>query len=141
MTPTDARPHDHRGLDVLTAAECDELLATTAVGRVAFMSAGEPLVLPVNHAFHNGAVVFRTTVGEKLAAAQRGAAMSFEIDSWDVSTQRGWSVVVRGTSGAVYDADEVAELEALGLMSWASSGLGAKWIRIRPTEITGRALR
>ncbi len=140
MTTADA-PQDHRGLEVLSPGECDRLLGTTPVGRVAFMSKGEPLVLPVNHAYVDGAIVFRTTVGEKLAAAQRGAPMSFEIDGWDAATQTGWSVVVRGVSEAVYASGDVERYESLGLISWAAPGLEARWVRIRPSEITGRALR
>lgn len=105
------------------------------------MSKGEPLVLPVNHAYVDGAVVFRTSVGEKLAAAQRGAPMSFEVDDWDAATRSGWSVVVRGTAEVVYEPEIVERYESLGLVSWASPGHEARWVRIRPTEVTGRALR
>ena len=131
---------DHRDLVVLTIDECNDRIMQAPVGRVAFMSKGDPLVLPVNHAFVNGSIVFRTSIGEKLAAADRRAPVSFEVDGWDVSGRSGWSVVVRGTAERVDDAQEVEELENLGLVSWASPN-AAKWIRIRPTEITGRSLQ
>lgn len=138
---TSARPQDRRGLQVLSPEECNRLLDSTAVGRVAFMSKGEPLILPVNHALVDGTIVFRTTVGEKLDAARQRAPMSFEVDGWEPEARRGWSVVVRGTAEAVYEPAEVERLDALGLVSWAKPGVNAQWVRLRPTEISGRALR
>ena len=126
---------------MLPPEECDRLLGLAPVGRVAFMSNGEPLIVPVNHAFVDGMIVFKTTVGEKLAAAERQAPMSFEVDGWDTTERTGWSVIVRGTAERIYNTDVEARLEALGLVSWAKPGSAGRWVRIRPTEITGRALR
>jgi nitroimidazol reductase NimA-like FMN-containing flavoprotein (pyridoxamine 5'-phosphate oxidase superfamily) len=131
---------DHRDLIVLSVEECNQRIQEAPVGRVAFMSKGEPLVLPVNHALVDGVIAFRTSIGEKLDAADRRAPMSFEVDDWDASGPSGWSVVVRGVAERVDEPDEIEDLEALGLVSWASPS-SAKWIRIRPTEVTGRALR
>ena len=141
MDATSDHPTDRRGLAVLSPAECDGLLESSVVGRVAFISGGAPLILPVNYAYDRGAVVFRTTVGEKLAAADREEPMAFEIDGWDPATEAGWSVIVRGRSERIYDADELEHLEGLRITSWAKPGVNARWIRIRPSEVTGRALR
>ena len=141
MDETPEHTTDRRGLAVLSPAECHDLLDGEPVGRVAFLSSGTPLVLPVNYALDDTSIVFRTTVGEKLAAADRREQMAFEIDGWDVETQTGWSVVVRGTAERVFDDEEIARLEGLGVTSWAKPGLRARWIRLRPSEITGRAVR
>ncbi len=136
-----SEPTDRHGLEILTSDECDRLLARGVIGRIAFVAAGEPVILPVNYRYHRGMIVLRTGRGEKLDAAGLAAPCAFEVDDWDEATRQGWSVVVRGTMEEVYRPDEVAELEALGLRPWASPEVRHIWIRIRPDEITGRRLR
>ncbi len=58
-------PTDHRRLRVLTVDECDELLEATPIGRVAFINAGQPVILPVTYAYRNRSIVFRTGIGAK----------------------------------------------------------------------------
>jgi nitroimidazol reductase NimA-like FMN-containing flavoprotein (pyridoxamine 5'-phosphate oxidase superfamily) len=132
---------DRTGLEVLSAQECDRLLAENVIGRVAFVADGEPVVLPVNYRLHRGAVVFRTARGEKLEAAARRAPVAFEIDGWDPDTQTGWSVLVRGVAEEVLDEDQVAELETLGLRPWADSPQRRIWVRIRREDVTGRRVQ
>lgn len=132
------RPHDHIGMEVISAAECDDLLSSAPIGRIAYLSDGEPVILPVNYGWHQGSVVFRSAIGSKLDAAIRHVPMAFEIDSWEPGHHRGWSVLVRGTATEVVESSEVEELEKLGLVSWV--GELDRWIRIRPDEITGRRI-
>ncbi len=138
---SDLPPMDRTGLEVLSAQECDRLLAENVIGRVAFVADGEPVVLPVNYRLHRGAVVFRTARGEKLEAAARRAPVAFEIDGWDPDTQTGWSVLVRGVAEEVLDEDQVAELETLGLRPWADSPQRRIWVRIRREDVTGRRVQ
>ena len=49
-------PLDHSGLGVLSTRECFDRIAGTPVGRIAFVSNGDPLILPVNHALDGDAV-------------------------------------------------------------------------------------
>jgi nitroimidazol reductase NimA-like FMN-containing flavoprotein (pyridoxamine 5'-phosphate oxidase superfamily) len=42
--------------------------------------AGLPAIIPVNYRFIDGAVVFRTGTGLKLAAATGGEVVAFEVD-------------------------------------------------------------
>jgi nitroimidazol reductase NimA-like FMN-containing flavoprotein (pyridoxamine 5'-phosphate oxidase superfamily) len=134
-------PRDRLGLEVLGVEQCWELVGASAVGRVAFVDAGEPVVLPVTHRLHGRQIVFRTAHGTKLSAAQMNAPVAFEVDEWDASTQRGWSVLVRGTAETVYDADEVAAFEAAGAVPWFDAAREGTWVRILPNEISGRRLR
>lgn len=133
-------PVDHAGLEVLTRDECDRLLATTVVGRIAFVADGEPVVFPVTYRLHRGSIVFRTTVGAKLEAAGRDAPVAFEIDGWDESAHRGWSVLVKGVASEVEDGEEATELFALGLRPWAEATERRRWVKIRPEEISGRRI-
>lgn len=133
-------PRDHGGLEVLTSDECRQLLEGEQIGRVAFLSAGEPLVMPVNYRMHAGHIVFRTTTGEKLDAARNAKSVAFEIDAWDTGAHTGWSVIVRGVSEDVYKQSEIAELKQLGLEPWADAVARDNWVRIVPDEITGRRI-
>ena len=129
---------DHAGMVVLTSDECDELLASTAVGRVAFVSDGDPVILPVNYRYHEGSIVFRTEAGAKLDAAARRTAVAFEIDEWDPDARTGWSVLVKGVATAVEENDEAEELYGLGLLPWTHALEKRRWVRILPEEVSGR---
>jgi hypothetical protein len=134
-------PTDHRGITVLTLEECLDRLRSTPVGRLAFVEAGGPVILPVNHGVDGTEVVFRTTLGSKLQTAEDASRVAFEVDGVDVRTHRGWSVLVKGIARPVYEADEVDRYEGLGVSSWAAPDAAqAVWIRLRPEEITGREI-
>lgn len=134
----DAHPTDRLGLEILSKAECDRLLGEGTIGRIAFVSAGEPAIVPVNYRFHDGSIVLRTARGEKLDAAALEAPVAFEIDAWDPEEHTGWSVLVRGRAEEVDGPEEIAELDALGLRPWANAPEQRLWIRIRRLETTGR---
>ncbi len=133
-------PTDRFGLQILSSDECDRLLGSAVIGRVAFVVDGEPVILPVNYRYHEGTIVIRTAAGEKLDAAGLAAPVAFEIDDWDETTETGWSVLVRGTMEEVYRPEEVAELAHLHLRPWSNPEARRIWVRIRPDEITGRRL-
>jgi uncharacterized protein len=105
------------------------------------MADGDITIVPVNYAYHQGTIVFRTTVGAKLEAAARHAVMAFEIDDWDDESQTGWSILVKGTALEVLADDEADGLFELGLRPWADAVDRRRWVRIRPDDITGRKIR
>lgn len=139
MTTSDVHT-DRQGLEVLGYDACAQLLDEQAIGRVAFVHEGEPVVIPVNYAWHRKTIVFRTATGAKLDAAIVGRVAAFEIDGWDEVYHRGWSVLVRGWIEEVTDDAEVAELEALPLRPWAQSIERPYWVRLIPDEISGRRI-
>jgi len=139
IPPSDA-PTDHGGLEVLKLDECRRLLASQQIGRLAFISAGEPLIMPLNYRMYQGDIVFRTTTGEKLNAARNAASVGFEADEWDADTQTGWSVIVSGRAQDVDDPDVITELNELGLRPWADVVDRNDWVRIVPHEISGRRI-
>lgn len=129
-------------LEHLSHEECLHLLRShpQRIGRVGIADDGRrPVILPVNYAMDEDAVVFRTGGGTKLAAAVRGAFVAFEVDDVDVAWQEGWSVLLRGQAQEVTDPAEVARLEGLPLHPWAG-GDRERYIRIQPDTITGRRL-
>lgn len=135
----DTGPVDHGGLEVLTFAESLQLMGSVPVGRFAFIDAGEPVVLPVNHRVSGRNIVFRTTFGAKLDAAVNERPASFETDQFDPDTRTGWSVIARGVAEPVAD-DEIAGLEELGLEPWVTAVDRDHWVRLRVNEMTGRRI-
>ena len=120
--------------------ECLALLRTMAVGRLAVIEDGKPLIFPVNYGLDGEAIIIRTDTGTKLWAATR-APVAFEID--DVTGTVPWSVVVTGVAYEITPDDEPAVAErimALSIESWAP-GDKPYYVRIVPTEVSGRRIR
>ena len=107
------------GLELLDETECLGLMARASVGRVGVTVGALPAIFPVNFALSDGAVVFRTGEGTKLAAATDQAVVAFEVDDWDPVEHTGWSVLAVGKACVVDDPDEVARLRRLPLGPWA----------------------
>ena len=137
MARTDRTNVDHQGLEVLDAEECWELLASTPVGRVAFVQDGEPMVLPVNHAVVGRRVVFRTRPGSLLHEALMREPVAFQVDEFDPVRRSGWSVLVRGVADLAEDPDT---LWATELDAWADAVERDDWVEIRAEEVTGRRI-
>jgi uncharacterized protein len=131
--------HDAAGMETLDAAECRRLLGSVPIGRIVFTDQAMPAVQPVNFLVHEGAVVFRTGEGSKLAAASRNAVVAFEADDIDREYQRGWSVVVVGRAEEVTEPSLRQRLTDLPLRPWAS-GVRDHVIRIPIEIIYGRRI-
>ena len=130
---------DRHGLEVLGMDESLELLGSVPFGRLAYVDAGVPVIVPVNHGVDGSVLVVRSLEGGKLGAAILEKPVAFEADGLDPATRTGWSVVVRGRA-EVLDG-EVAERVAERVDSWAvGDGTPVTWIRIVPDEIGGRRL-
>jgi uncharacterized protein len=126
------------GLDIVDRHECERLLRTQRVGRVA-VGADRPAVLPVVYAVLDGDVVFRTAPGEKLIAAALHRMTAFEIDAYDSERQTGWSVNVVGPAEELLHPADLARARALELPAWAGE-VRDRFVRIRTEHITGRRI-
>jgi hypothetical protein len=123
-----------KDLEELTEGQCWELLATVDVGRIAVPEPpGAPAVFPVNYVVDDRTIVFRSDQGSKLDGLRQWP-VSFEVDQVDPMNRRGWSVLVRGMSQV-----ELGRYGHSDVEPWAS-GEKRFWIRIVPTETTGRRL-
>jgi uncharacterized protein len=127
---------------VLSEEECLALLATQAIGRIAFVDAeGQPMALPVNYVLHEHTIVFRTDPGSKLTGATR-QAVAFEIDGIDPLYHEGWSVVVKGMGEDITNAvDQWSQkIRAEALAPWAA-GERSRWMIIDGPSFSGRRIR
>ena len=125
-------------LTPLTEEECWGLLRTHSIGRIAVMVAGRPEIFPVNYGAGNGAVVFRSSPGTKLANAPM-TRTTFEIDGFDDHTGSGWSVMVKGTVSEITTSiDELAvTLHRIPIRPLAP-GEREHWLALYADEVTGR---
>lgn len=129
-----AEPHE------LGTEECERLLRSGVVGRVAVMTPSGPHIVPVNYSVVDDKVVFRTTPYSVIGTYGMNAPMAFEVDHVDYEYWTGWSVVVRGTGQPVADAQELQHInEAWPPHPWAS-GQRNLYYTLRWNEISGRRL-
>jgi hypothetical protein len=125
----------------LDREECEQLLASHDVGRLAVVVDGHPHVVPVNYVTPGGGiVVFRTSAGTVLTEASL-RDVAFEVDEVDRTTHAGWSVEVRGFGRDIGDAvdAESVRLRGLPLVTWAP-GERQAWFKVEPSAVTGRRL-
>jgi nitroimidazol reductase NimA-like FMN-containing flavoprotein (pyridoxamine 5'-phosphate oxidase superfamily) len=127
------------GLELLDEEECHALLAAGTIGRVGTTIGALPVILPVNYAYVDGAVVFRTGDGTKLRASKGGSVIAFEVDAYDAVARRGWSVLVVGRADVVTDDGDLERLRSLGLAPWAN-GERTTYVRLHPEMLTGRRI-
>ena len=126
-------------LEHLSQAECWERLCGAQVGRIGVLVDSAPEIYPVNFVVDDHTIVFRTDPGSELHGLDRSPSVCFEADGIDREHRSGWSVLVKGRAAEVVTAEEQRAVAALPLEFW---GVGPKdhWIRIRPTEVTGRRI-
>lgn len=107
------------GLEILSPAQCRDLLRRGAVGRVAVTVAALPAIFPVNYAMLDNRIVFLTGDGTKLRAALERAVVAFQIDHIDESNASGWSVMAVGLAEEITDPGELRAAQRLQLCPFA----------------------
>ena len=121
--------------------QCRDLLAASPLGRLAVVHQGRPQIFPVNHVYdaETDAVMFPTKEGTKLNAALDWPFVAFEVDGVHPSGDGGWSVLVIGHAEQVDDPAVIARAVRARQVLWAE-GANARWVRIVPTQVTGRRI-
>lgn len=126
-------------LEHLSPAECWASLTTAPVGRIGVLNDSAPEIYPVNHVVDRFTIVFRTDPGSKLRGLLRSPSVCYEVDGVDPGDATGWSVLVKGRAVELRDPDDLRRVAELPLRYW-TLGDKAHWIRIVPTEVTGRRI-
>jgi nitroimidazol reductase NimA-like FMN-containing flavoprotein (pyridoxamine 5'-phosphate oxidase superfamily) len=133
MTTFDTDP-----VDKLTDHDSWNLLASVMLGRLATSAAGQPEIFPVNFVVQHHTILLRTAEGTKLLSAVMNEQVAFEAD--DHNVEEGWSVVVKGRAYEVGSSVELAEAQRGQVLPWIRTPTN-RFIRIEPTEISGRRFR
>jgi uncharacterized protein len=124
----------------LTEAQCRELLEQHTVGRVGWQAPDGPSIMPVNYAFQENTVYFRTSAYGELSSLAQRSRVAFEVDGIDEASASGWSVLVRGSTEGVTPSWTLTSLWAEGPVPWAG-GNRTLFIAITPMTITGRRVQ
>jgi nitroimidazol reductase NimA-like FMN-containing flavoprotein (pyridoxamine 5'-phosphate oxidase superfamily) len=129
----------------LDEAECLRLISAGGVGRIGYSGRFGPTILPVNFAFYERTIVFRTgqhsPIGEDLRTgiAEAEYKVAFEIDEISPATKEGWSILIQGSAHHVDSEAELAAVRQSGVQAWAG-GEKELFLRITPVRITGRRI-
>jgi Pyridoxamine 5'-phosphate oxidase len=86
----------------------------------------------VNYRLIDGAIVFWTSPGSKMAAAAEGAVVAFEVDDYQLADRTGWSVLAVGRADVVTDPDMAETVKATCLQPFVD-GRRDTLVRIEPT--------
>jgi nitroimidazol reductase NimA-like FMN-containing flavoprotein (pyridoxamine 5'-phosphate oxidase superfamily) len=125
-------------LEVLSEADCIELLTENTLGRLAFAIAGRPEIFPVNYAMYGDVIVLRTAPGTKLRLAPQ-RRVAFEIDGIDAAGMSAWSVVVKGIVEDITNRTDPFSIVRRGLtVHTLAPGDRSHSLAIYPAEISGR---
>lgn len=138
MGPMATTVNPDNPVEVLDERECWDLLELAPMGRIALAAAGEIDIFPINFAVHEGALYFRTAPGTKLVELTVNPVVALEIDGWDEG--EAFSVVAKGAAERLELAADMDAAERLPLTPWVPT-LKYRWVRIRPTSVTGRRFR
>ena len=133
MDAKDAAP----GIEHLSANECWEGLRNADIGRLAVIIGDHPEIFPLTYVVDHGTVVFRSAAGSKVDGILSGGPLAFEADGYDRSTNKAWSVVIKGTAERPQGIDDASEVAMLPLFPW-QAGEKNHFVRIVPDEISGR---
>jgi nitroimidazol reductase NimA-like FMN-containing flavoprotein (pyridoxamine 5'-phosphate oxidase superfamily) len=130
---------DEQGpIAVLSDDESWNLMAGVSLGRLVTSLAGQLEIFPVNFVTQRKTLLFRTAEGTKLFATVMNENVLFEVDDHTVSG--GWSVIVRGTAHLLTSSEEIHEADRAQLLPWVPTEK-LRYVRITPTEISGRRFR
>ncbi len=125
----------------LSRDECVGLLKAGSVGRIALCTADGPHIVPVNYVLDGDSIVFRTSAYSVLGQHDWSSSLiAFEVDELDTATRSGQSVVVRGQAARIEDSDEVESIAWTTDPSPWAGGLRRQYVRVRFSEVTGRAV-
>jgi len=130
---------DLRVISKLMPTECHRLIARGGVGRIAFGTLSGPVVVPVNFAVLAGTIVIRTAEGT-LVDGHADEQVALEVDHIDEALCQGWSVLVRGPAHRVTHPAELRRLQEDATVWPWPAGEHEVYVRIIPTEITGRRI-
>lgn len=126
-------------ITVLDERACYELLTTTTVGRIAFVSHQGQQLLPLNFTMVDGVIYFRVNEEGVLSELADGLVdVAFEVDHHGTTTRDAWNVTVRGTTSRVHESTGLASTASLAALRPWPPGERALVVALTPRSIDGR---
>lgn len=121
-----------RRLRELDEDECWRLLGGAEIGRLAWVSAGRPVVVPVNFRLAGSLIVVRVSPYSRQAREIEDAEVAFEVDDVLIDRHTGWSVLVQGRATFDY------RREVQGAAEPWPEGRRPLQVVITPSSVNGR---
>ena len=121
----------------ITKTECLDLMAQSAVGRVALNVGALLEIIPVNFRVLGHTVVFGVHSGSVLARESEGAVVAFQVDSFDTERECGWHVHAIGTVSEAMSVEDLAVAGALVPKPWARGEDAERVVRIELAVVSG----
>jgi nitroimidazol reductase NimA-like FMN-containing flavoprotein (pyridoxamine 5'-phosphate oxidase superfamily) len=110
-------------MDTLSREESLELLDTSLVAHIGFISDDSPYVTPMSYVRDGDRLLFRTEAGKKLDALRSNPAVCVEVSVFDDQTGDWASVIVTGVASEVTD-DHSKQVAVDGLFRRYSRVMG-----------------
>ena len=124
-------------IQVLSPAECRQLLATTRHGRLGLSMGALPAIRSVVFALTPGHLVFRVAPRSQLRQATRNSVVAFQADHSGEGDGIGWCVVVQGLCQEVTAPRLVHHLRDLPLPAWSADHTADVFLRLPLERIRG----
>ena len=134
---SDSGEEVHGQLIDLTDDECWPLLASGAVGRIAWVSSGRPFVIPVNFTVEETTIYIHTTPYSTLVREVDDSRVAFQVDDIDFAARSGWTVVAQGRAELRYPGPKTPRAPAVDV--WPA-GAKAATVAVEVDEVSGRRL-
>lgn len=119
--------------------ECRKLLPTQSVGRIAFTERALPVIYPAHFVVDEDEIILAALPDGRVASAERGAIVAFEVDAYDPTTGQGWCVCTLGRSRLITDTAHLQALDALHFSPWASRA-DRRYIAVEISMLRGKRL-
>lgn len=123
----------------LDRAESLELMTAKKVGRVGFLAADGPVVLPMNYVLSGDQIVVRTVAFGVVARSAINQKVAFEVDDVDDFLEAGWSVLVTGAATLLTD-DQLQQLKSTASPDPWAEGPRTLFFGIAIDRVSGRRL-
>ena len=122
----------------MTTDRCEQLVASSTLGRLAIVVKGRPEIFPVGHVWDDETktILFPSNQETKWHAALDWPWVAFEVDGFDADDAEGWSVAVVGQATEVDDAAVIDRALQRRVMS-GFLGPNVRWLGIVPAKMTG----
>jgi uncharacterized protein len=130
-------PDAEHPVQVLTEAECRELLAGVQLGRLAVSDRNEPDIFPLNFWTHGSTFLVHGPQNVRAAVGHSSPQVVLEADGREAGTV--WSVMVKGTLRELGRPEELEAVRQRQLRAWFLAP-DSTYLELNPEKITGRRI-
>lgn len=125
----------HDDAQVLSQAQCQDLLASESFGRVSLTMRALPVIMPVNYGYLGGSVILGMNDGPARRAIAGGNVIALGVDSGNL-TDTFWTVLAIGRATEVTDRTQTTEFQRMGLTDFSGT-LAEHYLQLQPDILTG----